>query len=88
MTKEIINGVEVTDDGEVTRFRPIDNPKPVENLQPKKEEGGFFTKIFNWFKTSNVTPYVKCRNLSDPFGDKNYEGGCKSGYEIGIKIKF
>ncbi len=87
MTKEIINGVEVTEDGDITHFKPIDNPNVLEKVQPKKDEG-FFSKIFNWFKTSDVTPYVKRRNLSDPFNDKNYDDGCKNGYEIGIKIKF
>jgi len=90
MTKQIINDVELIQDGDVTHFKPIskNNQKPQEDLQPKKEEGGFFSKIVNWFKTSKVTPYVKNRNLSDPFGDKNYNGGCKDGYEIGLKIKF
>lgn len=88
MSKQIINGVEVTEENGVTHFKPIDKSNVLEKVQPKKEDEGFFSKLFNWFKTSDVTPYVKCRNLSDPFGDKNYDGGCKKGYEIGIKIKF
>ena len=40
------------------------------------------------FLGSRIRPYIKRRNLSDPFEDHNYDGGCKTSIEVGIKISF
>lgn len=38
-------------------------------------------------KRRRIRPYAKIRNLSDPFGKEQQDGG-KRGYEIGIRFEF
>ena len=35
-----------------------------------------------------IAPYLKKRDLSDPFGEHNYEGGNKGAWEIGLRFNF
>ena len=91
MSKKAIEKVETLGDVEIItytdgsqRFRSIDSPKP----QPLPDNRSWFQKLCDWWNDSPVTPYVKVRNLSDPFGDNGYEGGTAKGIETGIKIKF
>ena len=42
----------------------------------------------DWWNDAPVKPYVKVRNLSDPFGDKHYEGGTHNAIEAGVNISF
>lgn len=84
------NGVEITTykDGSMT-FRTLDGRTSDKNRNAdcengKKNEKG---KKRGFFKRHRVRPYVKMRNLSDPFG-KSQEGGGKRGYEFGIRFDF
>lgn len=45
--------------------------------------------MIDWWKSSNIVPYVKLRNLSKPVDSPtNTEEGGKRGIEAGIKISF
>lgn len=102
MTKRTIDGVDIIEDGNVTHFtisedvKKEEERKRQEELDKKaKEPTSFWGKIVNWFKTSKVTPYVKIRDLADPFGDRinnpdDIDAGSDgiNAAEIGIKIKF
>lgn len=81
---QIINGCKVIQNGNKTTFIPIEKPK----VEQKNDNRSWFGKLIDWFSTSKVTPYVKVRNLADPFGDLHIDGGGKKAAEIGIKIKF
>lgn len=81
--KTIINDVEVIEDGNVTHFIPLPDKK-----KPEVNHKSTWQKICDWFTSGTITPYFKVRDLSDPFGDKNYEGGSKKSPEIGIRIRF
>lgn len=77
------------DDGS-THFEPIEM-----EVEQCKKEIGFFKKIINWFKKHEVKPYIKSRDLADPFGDRknnpdDIDAGCDGvkATEIGIEIKF
>ena len=94
MKETIINGVKVIeyDDG-TTHFEPIEELKP--EIPKKQEPEGFFAKIWNWFTTSDVTPYVKSRDLADPFGDRkndseDIDAGSdgKQSIEVGLRFRF
>lgn len=84
------NGVEITTykDGSMT-FRALDERTSDKNRNDdcenneKRDKG----KKSGFFKRHRVRPYVKMRNLSDPFG-KSQEGGGKRGYEFGIRFDF
>lgn len=84
------NGVEITTykDGSMT-FRALDERTSDKNRNDncenneKRDKG----KKMGFFKRHRVRPYVKMRNLSDPFG-KSQEGGGKRGYEFGIRFDF
>lgn len=56
-------------------------------IELKKEDPLLINKIKNFLK-KDVRPYIQRRNLSDPFEEHNYDGGCKQALEIGIKISF
>lgn len=100
--KKTINGVDIVQDGDVTHFtisdevKKEDERKRQEELDKKaKEPSSWLGKIVNWFKTSKVTPYVKTRDLADPFGDRNADwtdidagSDGKTAVEVGIKVKF
>ena len=82
----VIDGVQITDDGEVMHFTPVDNCQQTE--QKAEEPVGFWKKIASWC-IENIIPYAKLRNLSDPLKKQtdSLEGG-KLGAEIGIKVSF
>ena len=40
------------------------------------------------YKNLPIAPYLKKRDLSDPFGEHNYEGGNKEALEIGLRFNF
>ena len=82
----VIDGVQITDDGEVMHFTPVDNCQQAE--QSTGTSAGFWKKIASWC-IENIIPYAKLRNLSDPLKKQtdSLEGG-KLGAEIGIKVSF
>lgn len=50
-------------------------------------------KFEEWLENLHVKPYIKCRDLSDPFDDRKNDvfddgSGSKKGLEIGIKFSF
>lgn len=60
-----------------------------------KSKLNFFQKIIQWFKKHEVKPYIKNRDLADPFGDRkkdpfDTDSGSDgiTGTEVGIEIKF
>ena len=82
--KQIINGVEVIEDGEITHFKPIDKPTVKE-----EEKKTLWQRFISWCKRHSVRPYVKIRNLADPIDSESNSGeGGKPGIETGIKIEF
>ena len=81
----IINNVKIeTDENGNQRFTPIEQPKPTIVVDNRS----WWQKVRDWWNGAPARPYVKIRNLSDPFGDKSYEGGMHSATEIGIKVSF
>lgn len=82
----VIDGVQITDDGEVMHFMPIDSNQQTE--QKAEEPARFWKKIASWC-IERIVPYAKLRNLSDPLKKQtdSLEGG-KLGAEIGIKVSF
>ena len=81
--KQIINGVEVIEDGEITHFKPIDKPTV------KEEKKSLWQRFISWCKRHSVRPYVKIRNLADPIDSESNSGeGGKPGIETGIKVEF
>lgn len=98
--KTTINGVDIVEDGDVTHFTVSDDVKKqdeeriLKELEEKaKEPSTWWGKIVSWFKKSEVKPYVKLRDLADPFDDrpcddidKGSDG--KQAVEVGIKIGF
>jgi len=44
--------------------------------------------IIERYNDSPMKPYIKKRDLSDPFDDHHLEGGNKNAWEIGIKFSF
>ena len=55
---------------------------------PSVDNRSWWQKVCDWWNDAPVKPYVKVRDLSDPFGDKNYEGGAHKCIESGVKISF
>lgn len=89
VNEQVINGVKVTEDGDVTHFVPVENTEKHE--APKKQDAGFFGKVKDWWNGLWIKPYVKVRDLADPFGDRtDPDAGSdgKSGVEVGIRIDF
>ena len=81
----VINNVQVTEDenGNI-HFEPIkDEPKPVE-----VDTRSTFQRLCDWWNSLLVKPYIKSRNMSDPFEDCNAEGGERKAVEVGIKVSF
>lgn len=67
MKETIVDGVKITEyDNGTTHFEPVKEDKPQERSEPD----GFFAKIWNWFKNSDSKPYIKVRDLADPFEDR------------------
>lgn len=62
-----------------------------EDCKESNEEVGFFRKIINWFRSGNVSPCIKIRDVSNPFRDRSdIDSGSDGalGVEVGLKIKF
>ena len=78
----VIDGVEVVDDGDVMTFRPVEKP------DEKPDARSWLRKALDWFAGSAVRPYVKVRDLGDPFGDRPSGGGSARGIEAGVKVGF
>ena len=81
----VINNVQVTEDenGNI-HFEPIkDEPKLVE-----VDTRSTFQRLCDWWNSLLVKPYIKSRNMSDPFEDCNAEGGERKAVEVGIKVSF
>lgn len=92
MTKEIINGVEITHDGNVTHFRPIDNTKTEKVIVDQRS---WFQKVVDWCMRHEVSPYVAIKDIADPTGDRakdidDIDAGndSKQAVEVGIKLSF
>lgn len=91
--KEYVNddGIKITeyDDG-TTIFKPVSMPVKIKEDNDKS----FWQKIKNWWKTSDVKPYAKIRDLSDPYDKLKNEtfehdgSGSKNAIEIGVKVSF
>lgn len=84
-------GVVVTDKGNgLSSFTYVDDEPP----RKPEEEPGVLKRIWNWFTgDAEVRPYVKYRDVSDPFDKRKNDpsddlGGGKKGVEVGIRIKF
>ena len=85
MTEQIIDGIRITtDDNGNQHFEPVEKSKPAIIV----DDRSWWQKLCDWWNDAPVTPYIKKRDLSDPFGDKNYDGGTHKAWEAGIKIKF
>lgn len=89
------NGYDVIDKGNGLSTIVVPDISDKKPADAETEPAGFFARLFNWFKTSAVTPYVKIRDLADPTGDRrdnpdDIDAGSdgKLAGEIGIKIKF
>ena len=54
----------VTDENGNQHFTPIEQPKP-----SAVDNRSWWQKVCDWWNDAPVKPYVKVRNLSDPFGD-------------------
>ena len=80
----VINNVKIeTDENGNQHFTPIEQPK-----SSVVDNRSWWQKVCDWWNDAPVKPYVKVRNLSDPFGDKHYEGGTHNAIEAGVKISF
>lgn len=83
----VIDGVYVETDGDVTTFRPAERPAPGKSRE-KPDARSWLRKAWDWFSGSAVRPYVKVRDLGDPFGDRPSGGGSARGIEAGVKVSF
>lgn len=81
----VINNVQVTEDENGNmHFEPVkEQQKPIE-----VDTRSTFQKICDWWNSLLVKPYVKSRNMSDTFEDRNTEGGDRKAIEVGIKMSF
>ena len=81
----IINNVKIeTDENGNQHFTPIEQPKPTIAVDNRS----WWQKVCDWWNDVPVKPYVKIRNLSDPFDDQHCEGGTHNAIEAGVKINF
>ena len=80
----VIGNVKIETDEGNQHFNVIDQSPAT----PSVDNRSWWQKVCDWWNDAPVKPYVKIRNLSDPFGDKNYEGGTHKCIESGIKISF
>lgn len=88
ISKKVVDGVEIIEftDGH-TEFRPVKEDIKIET----NDERNWFRKLVDWFKESKITPYIKIRDLEDPFDDNTkdiYDRKGMNSPEIGIRIKF
>ena len=88
ITKEIIDGIEVIHEGNTTIFRPIDEKNNEEKKEIKYDDRFWFEKLIDKYNDMPIKPYVRSRDLSDPFGDSDHEYGRKNSVEVGINISF
>lgn len=88
VSEVVKDGIKITTykDGS-QHFESVDKPKQTIEVDNRS----WWQKLKDWWNDAPVTPYVKVRDLADPFGgrddpDKGSDG--KSAVEVGIKIKF
>jgi len=89
VNEQVINDVRVTEDGDVTHFVPVEDAE--KKTEQEKQDTGFFSRVKNWWNGLWIKPYVKVRDLADPFGDRtDPDAGSdgKSAVEVGIRIDF
>lgn len=82
----VINDVQITKDPETgkTHFEPIKfNQK---DLSSCIDDRSAWQKFLDWWNDTPVKPYIKKRNLENPFG--GYDSSSRTATEIGIKISF
>lgn len=92
----IIDGCKVIDKGNgLSSFVQCDDGCSKKDEPIVDEPIGFFARLFNWFKTSSVKPYVKIRDLADPLwkrrddpDDRDVGSDGKNAIEVGIKVEF
>ena len=81
----VINNVKIeTDENGNQHFTPIEQPKPTIVVDNRS----WWQKVCDWWNDAPVKPYVKVRNLSDPFDDQHCEDGTHKAIEAGVKINF
>lgn len=75
--KTTIGGIDVEDDGNVTRFTVPEESKREDERRRREElereacrPKSWFGRVVEWFRSAKVTPYAKVRDLADPFGDR------------------
>ena len=84
MSEQIIDNVKITtDDNGNQHFESIEDETPIETVDNRS----WFKKIWDWWTNAPIVPYVKQRDLSNPFDDEDKEGG-KKAIEIGVKVRF
>lgn len=89
----VIDGVKIwTDENGTTHFQPVDEPKS-ETIYI--DDRSWWQKVKDWWNDAPVRPYIKIRDLADPFGDRrndpfDLDAGSdgKNAAEIGIQIRF
>ena len=89
--ESIVDGVRIVEysDGK-TVFTPIEMSGTTKQEKPLS----WWDKLCNWFRKHEVKPYIKQRDLSDPFGDLKKDpskpdgSGSLKGTDRGIKISF
>lgn len=100
--KMTIDGIDVVEDGDVTRFtvsdelRKEDERRRLAELEREaRKPKSLLGRIVAWFKSSSITPYAKVRDLADPLGDRrsnwtDADAGDdgKLSAEVGIKVRF
>lgn len=100
--KTTIDGIDVVEDGNVTRFtvseelKREDERRRLERLEREaRKPKSWLERIVAWFKSSSVTPYAKVRDLADPLGDRRSDwtdadagDDGKFSAEVGIKVRF
>jgi hypothetical protein len=88
----VINNVKIwTDENGIEHFQSFDGPKSHQSIT--LDNRSTWQKICDWWNDAHITPYIKTRDLSDPFGDRKNDptddgNESKSGTEIGVKISF
>ena len=91
MTERVVDGVRIVEDGDVTRFVPVDEPEGGTEEQGQETERGLFGAVKGWWDSLWAKPYVKVRDLADPFGDRDDPDKGRDGrswVEVGLRIDF
>lgn len=88
----VVDGVEIrTDPDGSMHFRPVEEDRKLPPETYVRDDRSWWQKLSDWWNGIPVKPYVKVRDLADPFGDRtDPDAGSdgKTGVEVGIKISF